>query len=223
MDVPQKQTAAAIQALQAAGLRVRLCTRYSAAENALRDGDISVPALSDCAAALRIGPAGAPFAPLPPALRALRIFTDNNGEPRPGPAPVRIALASDFDGTLYFHTQPEGLRAPDMEAVRRFRSAGGLFGISTGRSVHSILSELKGHTDIDFCICASGGLLLDGQGQVLEIHPLARETARQLHDRYVKQTWGIVFHDGWDVYAIENRLPWQKPADGVDSIPRDIL
>lgn len=73
-------------------------------------------------------------------------------------------IASDYDNTLRINgTVPEENR----RAVDRWRQAGGLFGVVTGRG-GAFAAELK-RLDIpcDFVLCNSGALLLDGNGRVL--------------------------------------------------------
>lgn len=87
-------------------------------------------------------------------------------------------LVTDLDGTLVRgrHVDPA-----DVEALRRWREAGHLLVIATGRSV--MLARLAARDameaaggvfdcDYDYVICASGTTLLDRIGQVLRCDPL---------------------------------------------------
>lgn len=49
-------------------------------------------------------------------------------------------LASDYDGTL---RTEELVAEKDIEAIARFRKAGNLFGIVTGRSMESLQKEIE--------------------------------------------------------------------------------
>lgn len=95
------------------------------------------------------------------------------GEYVPGAGPT--VLASDLDGTLYLRgSQGERYFLPgDIAAVRAFQRAGNLFGLCTGRSYGGALKPL--HDDaidlrLDFCIVASGALILDAEGRELVGH-----------------------------------------------------
>ena len=71
-------------------------------------------------------------------------------------------LASDYDGTL---RTEELVAEKDIEAIARFRKAGNLFGIVTGRSMESLQKEIErnGFT-YDFIITNNGGVIYDGDG-----------------------------------------------------------
>ena len=75
-------------------------------------------------------------------------------------------LASDYDGTL---RTEELVAEKDIEAIARFRKAGNLFGIVTGRSMESLQKEIErnGFT-YDFIITNNGGVIYDGDGNLLE-------------------------------------------------------
>ena len=73
-------------------------------------------------------------------------------------------IASDYDGTISFN----GVSDADKEAIARFRKAGNKFGVVTGRDLEMaqwILYDMKGK--IDFLICCTGAMILDGQGNIL--------------------------------------------------------
>ncbi len=81
---------------------------------------------------------------------------------------MKTIIASDFDRTLAF----EGKVSPqNRDAVAAFRRAGGLFGVVTGRHWSLALPVLRDvGTPIDFLICCTGGVILDGEGNVLSCH-----------------------------------------------------
>ena len=78
-----------------------------------------------------------------------------------------LALASDFDNTLYFMWEEAHFKDDDLEAIRKFREAGNLFGVCTGRSWRGITDVTDGVLDLDFYILESGSLILDGNQNVL--------------------------------------------------------
>lgn len=71
-------------------------------------------------------------------------------------------LATDFDGTFY--TGAECVPG-NLAAVERWRKAGNVFGIVTGRPFQMILPELRRHgISVDFLVCDNGAALHDGAG-----------------------------------------------------------
>lgn len=76
-------------------------------------------------------------------------------------------IASDYDGTV----NCGGISEEDREAILKFRSAGNKFGINTGRDLEMALWVLhdlkKANTEIDFLICCTGAMILDGDGNIL--------------------------------------------------------
>jgi HAD superfamily hydrolase (TIGR01484 family) len=78
-------------------------------------------------------------------------------------------IASDFDGTLNFH----GVSAEDSEAIAKFRAKGHKFGIVTGRDLEMALWVLfdlkKANAEIDFLICCTGAVILNGKGELLMV------------------------------------------------------
>ncbi len=79
-------------------------------------------------------------------------------------------IASDYDGTL-FQENGIGVSWEDREAIYKFRTQGGVFGIVTGRDLHSaswVKSELTGM--LDFLICSTGAIICNGDGSILSQH-----------------------------------------------------
>lgn len=75
-------------------------------------------------------------------------------------------LASDYDGTL---RTEEMVAREDIEAIARFRQAGNLFGIVTGRSMESLQNEIdRNGFGYDFIVTNNGGVIYDGEGNLLE-------------------------------------------------------
>ncbi|MBQ8163390.1 MAG: HAD-IIB family hydrolase [Clostridia bacterium] len=73
-------------------------------------------------------------------------------------------IASDYDGTVNYH----GISDADKQAITKFREAGNKFGIVTGRDLEMalwILDEMK--IEIDYLICCTGAIILDGKGNIL--------------------------------------------------------
>lgn len=88
-------------------------------------------------------------------------------------------LATDFDGTLF---RDRTITEEDCNAIVRFRRAGNLFGIVTGRHLPSILEEIdRWQVPFDFMICCTGGILLDRNCRVFSEHTAPREAVQPLY------------------------------------------
>ena len=79
-------------------------------------------------------------------------------------------LATDLDGTLVFH---HVVRQADAEALVRWRAAGNLLVLATGRSVRLVqhaVEVARASTsiglDYDYAVCATGTTVIDAAGQV---------------------------------------------------------
>lgn len=70
-------------------------------------------------------------------------------------------LASDYDGTL----NRGGISAPVREAVARFRAAGNLFGIVTGRDYWMYETVARENLPIDFILAMNGAMLVAANGE----------------------------------------------------------
>lgn len=74
-------------------------------------------------------------------------------------------IASDYDGTF---RRPEGILDRDREAVQRWRKAGNLFGIVTGRGAGIDRELRKENVEFDFVIDFNGSEIWDSQGRLLK-------------------------------------------------------
>ena len=97
-----------------------------------------------------------------------------------GPSSGR-AVASDFDNTLYFMDDEEPMRAADIFGIIYYQQRGGLFGISTGRSLRGVRDVIGMYIRPDFYILASGALVMDGEENVLFKKCLPLETAERIY------------------------------------------
>lgn len=74
-------------------------------------------------------------------------------------------VASDYDGTLYSQGQ---LLGDVTGAVRRWREAGNLFGLATGRDFAMTAPEAdKWQLPLDFYVCLNGSAIYDKDRQIL--------------------------------------------------------
>ena len=99
---------------------------------------------------------------------------------------MKKALASDFDNTLFCMFQEETYRPGDREAIRAFQAQGGLFGISTGRSLTGVRQATGDNVAYDFYILANGSLVLDKHLRTLQKKVVPMSLVRSLYDRYGK-------------------------------------
>ena len=81
---------------------------------------------------------------------------------------AKMLFASDFDGTL----SRGGVSEENADAVRRFRAAGGVFAVVTGRSVAGSVGIFR-EVDLDFVLCCNGAALClpDGTGEAFASYP----------------------------------------------------
>ena len=105
-------------------------------------------------------------------------------------------LASDYDGTIkqYSHKEKEPtVEKRDIEAIRRFRKKGNLFGLVTGRSKGMIDPELKKYgIETDFLIAQNGSAIWSKDFQLLHACEISHETAVELAD-FVKRKKVVCF------------------------------
>lgn len=74
-------------------------------------------------------------------------------------------LASDYDGTLKYL---DHVTQQDLDAIQKWKDSGNLFVMDTGRSMESILEEVrKYHIPADYFITNNGGMLFDKDGNEL--------------------------------------------------------
>ncbi len=72
-------------------------------------------------------------------------------------------LATDYDGTL----NRGGISAADREAIARFREAGNLFGVVTGRHSDMYDTLVNEKLEFDFVIVMNGAMTLDTDGKIV--------------------------------------------------------
>lgn len=81
------------------------------------------------------------------------------------PQHPRLVLSSDMDGTLLFDGR---MSERDVEALARWRAAGHLLVMNTGRSNTALASALEGTgVAYDYAVLFTGAVLLDADGRVL--------------------------------------------------------
>lgn len=112
-------------------------------------------------------------------------------------------LASDYDGTLCID---HVVSKENIQAIQKFRQAGNMFGIVTGRSVESLVKELdKYQITCDFIITNNGGVLCNEQLEKLSIQYMDKTSVLNII-AYLKETTCIsyVVNDGVRRYKFVN-------------------
>ena len=109
-------------------------------------------------------------------------------------------LATDLDGTLIFH---HAVGQADAEALVRWRKAGNLLVLATGRSVRLVqhaVEVARASTgiglDYDYAVCATGTTVIDAAGQVRRTRMLS---ADQVH--CVTRTVNVIIDAPVSVFA----------------------
>lgn len=102
-------------------------------------------------------------------------------------------VASDFDGTLYY--KDKDVMQTDLAAIARWRIAGNMFGIATGRGLSLIMKRLRQFAiPFDFLVCTNGAAIFDVKLQVLSSHPMPVVAMRTLLDEpVVRRSHYILF------------------------------
>lgn len=126
------------------------------------------------------------------------------------------ALASDFDGTLYFMGQENPVKPADVEAIAHFQQMGHLFGICSGRSLRGIL-DFSPELHFDFYILVSGALILDQDFQEIAKYCIDYDLMKQVYDRYEKDLM-IVVQANDNVYCLQAKIPMQGEIDSIEEL-----
>lgn len=117
-------------------------------------------------------------------------------------------LASDYDGTL---RTAQMVDKTDVEAIQRFRDAGNLFGIVSGRSIESLKREIKSNGfAYDFLITNNGGVVYDKALNCLQCQYMNFDKALDII-AYIKtlDCVSFVINDGYHRYKVrvdENQI-----------------
>lgn len=88
---------------------------------------------------------------------------------------MRQVLISDYDYTLRDHDHPEIL-SENLSAIKRWREAGNIFGIATGRNLSSLAYIFPDYADYaDYLILNDGAEVYDGHGKIIYSNVLPAE------------------------------------------------
>lgn len=134
-------------------------------------------------------------------------------------------LATDYDGTLKYAQQ---IMDEDLAAIKKWKEAGNLFVIDTGRSYESIKAEAdKYNLPVDYFITNNGGMVFDKDG--CELYSNYLEYITSLDIMYIaKETEGVVsfvVNDGVNRHRVivnpnlqERRYPNLEPDLSEDKV-----
>ena len=104
-------------------------------------------------------------------------------------------LASDYDGTL----KRPNVSKSDIDAIKRFRASGNLFGIVTGRTLALIIPELKRFgVPYDFVIGVNGAIMVDSKHNLIFKHIIDEAMCQKFVD-----------------YALQSDAKFVAKSDGV--------
>jgi len=126
-----------------------------------------------------------------------------------------MILASDFDNTLYF---PDGFHEKDLAAIDRFRAAGHLFGLCTGRPLCG-LTPFTAPSGLvpDFWITNTGGSLYNKDEQVIfeKTFPkdVVLEAVRPYNVSVSVMADNVMYFDREDAHFREHVVAVHSPAD----------
>lgn len=118
-------------------------------------------------------------------------------------------FATDFDGTL--NQYPHGVTDEYLEKIEKFRAAGNVFGIVTGRTYSNAEFIIKDYLKYcDFIMCMTGAYAIDNKGDTLfeyfgdgEVLPDILKTIAGIGTGY------LFFADGRTSYQVD----LSKPVD----------
>ena len=137
------------------------------------------------------------------------------------------AFASDFDGTLCqsnWETGETHFDPANLEAIRSYQAAGGLFGICTGRPLTSVLESLDGILTLDFYIVVTGAQVLDRDLGKLWERTIRRDVAEEIYERYASPEAVMVAVTEGKFVSIRDSMDNMLPVVGsLAEIDGDLL
>lgn len=132
-----------------------------------------------------------------------------------------LALASDFDHTIYFDKEDVPLKPQTVAAVRKLRQAGHKFGFCTGRLKDAQLTQVADVLDADFYILISGALILNKEREIIHGCPMDWELLKQLNSLYTSGCGAAILTK--DVmYIIGKNRPYGTHIESLDEIKETV-
>lgn len=119
-------------------------------------------------------------------------------------------LASDFDGTLFFHQENPSIRKNDIQTILHFQRQGNLFGICTGLDLEGIIEPVEDQITFDFYILHSGSLILDRNYNIIYQKRISIQDVKKVLWHY-KEVESAIFHDN-KIYLYRHSRGWKKDS-----------
>lgn len=135
----------------------------------------------------------------------------------------KTVFVSDLDGTLL--TSEKTVNALDFEAIRRYRSAGGIFVAATGRPLHTVTDffDVLG-TESPMILC-NGGIIYDPcKGKVLyevDLPESAKMIMTDVRSRYINISPEIYTFSKRYYFHMNTVEKWHQHILGIDFIKVD--
>ncbi|MFT3875610.1 MAG: HAD family hydrolase [Propioniciclava sp.] len=124
---------------------------------------------------------------------------------------TRRLLATDLDGTIVFD---RAVPPAAKQALDRWRAAGNLLVISTGKSIFATDDVLRpSGLQFDYCVCYSGAVITDGAYAVVDASYIPVELVTDIHAR-LKDLPGVATY----ATTIDNDYLLSDNAEWVDPI-----
>lgn len=119
--------------------------------------------------------------------------------------------ATDFDGTVTYH----GVTPALLCALDRWKAAGNLFGVVTGRPYDSIIRAVREvKLPLDFLIANNGSIIADGNDGILEYTSFTAETVMKLAELFRSENHGYFRLDAIRFYREWSGAPDTFIKDG---------
>lgn len=127
------------------------------------------------------------------------------------------ALASDFDGTLFFGHEKDKFKKLDKEAIQRFQKLGFLFGLCTGRPLIGIKKALGQEISCDFYILTTGAVILDKNYQVIYKKVMKKQVMVDIfHDYHEK--YDVFIQADYKVYFVSDHSTGEIEQTLIQSV-----
>ncbi|MDO4467728.1 MAG: HAD-IIB family hydrolase [Bacillota bacterium] len=120
-------------------------------------------------------------------------------------------LASDMDGTLFFHRR---VHLKDISAIRKFQKKGNKFGFCTGRYLSGAVDNNPIGLHPDFYIASSGAIILDRNLNVLYEKTIPYPLGKNIWDTYSKENW-MMIHTGNREKTYLTTVSWKNKNNPV--------
>ena len=117
---------------------------------------------------------------------------------------MRKMLASDLDGTLLFKGK---VSEENKKALKKFKTSGGIFSLSTGRAYNEIESFIK-DIDIkpDYFILNNGALILNDKAEIIHKSKLDYKATKEILAYIKNYTDMVALQTGFRSYAVVSKL-----------------